>query len=572
MSSGRLNIRFTGESTRLNAQIRRLQGQVDRLQSKLKQVGQESGRSNREQVSGLERWARGIGAATIAYQGLNRLMSLGNELLAERLELQRGNLNVAAGIGDAQARLRSNLGAVGTYEEQERRFQEMRKFVEATASAANMRPEAVYAMAASAASAVGGDPRVVKEAVRAAAPHARFWPAPETLSVLVADLVDMGFTGQKAMRHIVEMQRQVHTTELPKLEYAMRAMMSGEMFSQGELTEQQRVRVVEEMSAIYAAMTRSLREKGGQISGTSAAGAIASIYRRFGRQLTSEYGEFVSPFQALDWVKEAGVVGALKWEDFLGEAVARKHVMDMVRGGRAQETARKIYAESFEAPDMKSFEGYVRGITEAATAEINASLLKGGLEAAKTKRAAAFAGGAGALEVMEAYREEVGAGTAGMLPRVSEWLSGRERHLFGMPKTPLEFRMRFFRQLARTAAAEKYPWLQFYPQEVAGGFLDPQLRPTEMERRYREGLPPLGGEYFDPQARAGRMAVIEEAMEHSRRWEDYRARKQAEDSALNTRSNGNASGNDAKTQRRIEAAKIQQNGATLQNGRQTEPD
>ena len=203
-------------------------------------------------------------------------------------------------------------------------FKDMQRFVKEVAGSAKMSPTTVMGMAAEAASASGGDTKIVKDAIRASAPHARFWKGEEkTLARLVADLVEEGFTGPGAMRHIVELQRQVHTTELPKLEHSLRAVMSGGMLSQGNMTKAQRIQVVEEMSSMHAAMSRVLKETGGQVSGTAAAGAIASIYKKFEPQLRQEYGDFVSPFQAFDWAAKAGVIPAMQWEDFFGEATTK---------------------------------------------------------------------------------------------------------------------------------------------------------------------------------------------------------------------------------------------------------
>ena len=93
MSTGRLNIRFTGETTRLNAQIRRLQNQVDRLNTKLRKTGEASSRSTKAQESGMLGWAKGVTSVGVAYAGLNRLMSTGNQLLSDRLTLQKKQLS-----------------------------------------------------------------------------------------------------------------------------------------------------------------------------------------------------------------------------------------------------------------------------------------------------------------------------------------------------------------------------------------------------------------------------------------------------------------------------------------------
>ena len=95
----------------------------------------------------------------------------------------------------------------------------------------------------------------------------------------------------------------------------------------------------------------------------------------------------------------------------------------------------------------------------------------------------------------------------------------------------------------------------------------------EWRRRYQAGQLPVEPEFFEnPQFRGSRMLHVQEATEESRRWESFLLRQQAEGAAMQPRVPANASGNNLKSQLRNQAAEIQMNGATLQNGRQTEPD
>jgi hypothetical protein len=68
------------------------------------------------------------------------------------------------------------------------------------------------------------------------------------------------------------------------------------------------------------------------------------------------------------------------------------------------------------------------------------------------------------------------------------------------------------------------------------------------------------------------MNVVEKMLERIEVMETRMDREQSESSATQSRTTPNAGGNSQKTSDRINAAQIQMNGATLQNGRQTEPD
>ena len=146
----------------------------------------------------------------------------------------------------------------------------------------------------------------------------------------------------------------------------------------------------------------------------------------------------------------------------------------------------------------------------------------------------------------------------------------------GEGATAADQRRVFFSELTRGVIAEQggmVNWLPFGTESIVGRWAArargiPSL--DEMERRYQRGAPPLPLDFLpDGELGERRRTQIENIL---RGIEETSARNQAETSATVPATTPNASGNSSKTEQRINAANVQMGGATLQNGRQTEPD
>jgi hypothetical protein len=283
-------------------------------------------------------------------------------------------------------------------------------------------------------------------------------------------------------------------------------------------------------------------------------------------------------------MQDQGLMAGLKWEDYLSEAVARKWVMDISKGGASYDLVRGIYEKSF-APGAISdadYQEFLRMYTgRGATEQIQAF--------ERQKRSKALEDLTRGVQTEEgAFRGElsgIGRTLTGM-GRVSDLWSAVSRKMppgWGLGGVPgegapaQEFRRALFAELSRGAIAEKggglLSLMPFTAESVVGKAAARSLGiPTvaEMERRYQRGQPPLPLDFF-PEGELGerRKAQVDSIL---RSLEDAEARQQSESSATVPSTVPNASGNSQKTEQRINAANVQMSGATLQNGRQTEPD
>ena len=104
----------------------------------------------------------------------------------------------------------------------------------------------------------------------------------------------------------------------------------------------------------------------------------------------------------------------------------KKHIMDMVKGGRAQQDRQRDFGASRSPKTQpagnrlwRTFRPTHDPSPKEVSAEIAASLAKGGLEAVRQQVASEAAFPAAALTIMEQYGDTIGASTVGAGPAFS---------------------------------------------------------------------------------------------------------------------------------------------------------
>lgn len=553
--SGDVNLRFTGETASLSAHVQKINRELRDLKRKMREVGDQSQTQTSKTNNVLLRWAQRVGAVTLAYQGLTRIVNAATQAIVKQEELMIAKAEKGVSIGQAQQQMFINLG----YRASDEQRQDMIQFSKQISKDYNIGNVKVLGMLGGILSSSKANIEITKKAAVAIAPLARVQEDATPLGVMAGKLVSEGFTPEATRNILVALQERVHTTQIGALPKAMRGIAPALVIADTQ-DEKVRKKVIIEQMAAYATLTHAISDMEGAISGTGAAGLIMTAWKEFTKETAGK-----TPTQIQEWMSKSGAAQRLasQVESVYGEAGVKAPLISMLTGGEFY----KKWQDDIEAiskwnnDQIKSF---MASLNEG-TPEIMAEHFSRGMEAATELSSASKAMENQLRANLVKFREETFVESP-WKGGVAERLIGFERYMRGRDVDPFVAEKLFVRQMrlvqdsqAMSLLNVSHPAWSSLRASTTARYLGPEQEQAmqEIRARHAAGLPLLPGmsEQKD--------IIAREMLEHLYKWQKLDREKAA--ASPRTDPAGRSDAAQAK-------ALMGMKGAEMQAGRHTERD